>query len=87
MFPDAPTERGVKHIEELIDAKKNGFEAYVLFVVQMEGVDYLIPNDETHKAFGDALREAKSQGVTVLAIDCKVTPDSLTANKPVKVKL
>ena len=87
MFPDAPTERGVKHLEELIDAKKNGFDAYVLFVVQMQNIDYLIPNDETHRAFGDTLRKAEENGVKIIAVDCVVTPDSIKANKKIKVKL
>lgn len=87
MFPDAPTERGVKHLEELIDAKKNGFESYVLFVVQMQNIDYLIPNDETHKVFGDTLRKAEETGVSIIAVDCVVTPDSIKANKKIKVKL
>lgn len=87
MFPDAPTERGVKHLEELIDAKKNGFESYVLFVVQMQNIDYLIPNDETHRAFGDTLRKAEETGVKIIAVDCVVTPDSIKANKKIKVKL
>ena len=87
MFPDAPTERGVKHLEELIDAKKNGFDAYLLFVVQMQNIDYLIPNDETHKVFGDTLRKAEETGVSIIAVDCVVTPDSIEANNIVKVKL
>ncbi len=87
MFPDAPTERGVKHLEELIDAKKNGFDAYVLFVVQMQNIDYLIPNDEIHRAFGDTLRKAEETGVKIIAVDCVVTPDSIKANKKIKVKL
>ena len=58
-FPDAPTERGVKHITELIECLKDGYEAYILFVIQMKEISYMTPNDATHKAFGDALREAE----------------------------
>ena len=86
-FPDAPTERGVKHIEELIDCVKDGYEAYILFVIQMKGVKDFGPNDGTHKAFGDALRKAAAAGVRILAYDCIVSPDSLDIDKKVKVKL
>ena len=86
-FPDAPTERGVKHLKELIEAKKEGYDACVLFIIQMEGVKYFTPNDITHKAFGDALRNAREQGVKIIAIDCKVTPDTIIPNKEVEVCL
>ena len=86
MFPDAPTERGVKHLEELIKCKEQGYEAYVLFIVQMKGITRLIPNDETHKAFGDALRKAQKSGVKILAVEYIVTPDSIQADAPVPVK-
>ena len=86
-FPDAPTERGVKHINELITAVSDGYEGYILFVVQMKEIAYMTPNDVTHKAFGDALREAEKMGVKILAVDCIVTPDSIVCDKPVKVKL
>ncbi len=86
-FPDAPTERGVKHVKELVKAKENGYYAGIIFVVQMEGMKAFTPNDNRHKAFGDALRGAKEQGVEILAYECKVTPDSLTATKPVSIKL
>lgn len=86
-FPDAPTERGVKHINELIKAKNSGYNAYILFVVQMSGMKYLIPNDETHKAFGDALRLADSCGVNVHAYECAVEPDSLDIIGEISVKL
>lgn len=71
-FPDAPTERGVKHIRELTELARKGHPASVLFVVQMKGITALRPNDETHKAFGDALREANAAGVRILAVDCIV---------------
>lgn len=86
-FPDAPTERGVKHINELISCTKEGYEAYILFVIQMKGITHFEPNDATHKAFGDALRKAHNNGVKVLAYDCIVTPESIKIDKEVKVKL
>ena len=87
MFPDAPTERGIKHIGELSFARSLGYEAYVLFIVQMKDISELRPNDETHKAFGDALRDAVANGVKVLAVDCKVEEDSIEADMPIKVNL
>ena len=86
-FPDAPTERGVKHINELVSAVADGYEGYILFVVQMKEISVMTPNDVTHKAFGDALRSAEKQGVKVLAVDCIVTPDSIICDKNIKVKL
>lgn len=87
LFPDAPTERGVKHLGELVECVKAGFDAYLLFVIQMKGVDEFRPNDEMHKAFGDALRNAKKKGVRILAVDCAVTPDSITIDKKIKIKV
>ena len=84
-FPDAPTERGVKHLEELILAKEQGYEAAVCFVVQMEGMRAFSPNDETHPAFGAALRKAAAAGVYVMAMECHVTPDSLRLTKEIPV--
>ena len=86
-FPDAPTERGVKHLKGLTQAAKDGFGAFVLFVIQMPDVKYLHPNDLTDPAFGAALREASVNGVTVLAMDCAVTEDSMEIRLPVLVKL
>lgn len=86
-FPDAPTERGVKHLEELIACRADGYEAYLCFVIQMTGVDYFAPNDRTHPAFGDALRRAAGAGVGLLAYDCRVTPDSLIMNDKVEIAL
>ena len=77
-FPDAPTERGIKHIEELIRAKSAGYEAALLFVIQMEEARFLLPNDATHPAFGEALRQAETAGVSILARNCRVTSDTLT---------
>ena len=86
-FPDAPTERGVKHIEELISLKEQGFGAAILFVIQMKGITEFRPNDATHKAFGDALRRAKEAGVKIFAYDCVVTPETMVIDLPVEVKL
>ena len=86
-FPDAPTQRGVKHLHGLTKLAKEGYGAYVLFVIQMEGVEYLHPNDLTDPAFGAALRQAADAGVTVLAMDCKVTTDSMTIHKAVEIRL
>ena len=86
-FPDAPTERGVKHIEELISLKEQGYETAILFVIQMKGITEFRPNDITHKAFGDALRRAYKAGVNILAYDCIITPDSMTVDSPIKVVL
>lgn len=81
MFPDAPTERGVKHISELISLKNEGYEAYIMFVIQIEDVTGFMPNDVTHKAFGDKLREAEKAGVKVLVMNCKVTENSIELYK------
>jgi sugar fermentation stimulation protein A len=87
MFPDAPTERGVRHIEELCRWAKEGNTAVALFVIQMRPVKYFTPNDRTHKAFGDALRRAEKSGVIVHAVDCLVTEDGIEAGTPVEVRL
>lgn len=87
MFPDAPTERGVKHIKELSECVKNGYEAYILFVIQMKGVRKFRPNDDTHREFGEALREAVENGVSVIAVDCVVTPDSLQIDASVNTDI
>ncbi len=87
MFPDAPTERGIKHLNELVTAKQQGYDVYVVFVVQMENVKYFTPNSKTHKAFADALKNAKDCGVNVLCYDCKVTENSLEINNNIEVKL
>ena len=84
LCPDAPTERGTKHLKEL--AAFPG-RAYVLFVIQMEDVKYFAPNEETDPAFAAALRAAHDAGVHILAYDCKVTPDSMALNGPVEMRL
>ena len=86
-FPDAPTERGTKHLRGLTAAAGEGFGAYVLFVIQMSDAKYIRPHDETDPEFGKALREASQSGVTVLAMDCAVTPESMEIRLPVLVKL
>ena len=86
-FPDAPTERGVRHIEELMGAGTDGYNVYIIFVIQMKGVTAMMPNDDTHKAFGDALRTAAAKGVHVMAYDCIVTEDGLDIDSPVPVIL
>lgn len=86
-FPDAPTERGVKHINELIRAREEGYGAYIIFVVQMEGMKDVSPNYETHPQFGEALAKATDAGVKILAYDCSVSPDSLELNKQIRFNL
>ena len=86
-FPDAPTQRGTKHIRELIQLSNAGFGAYILFVIQMSDVQYLHPNDATDPAFAAALRDAAKAGVQILAMDCAVTPDSMVIRNPVEVRL
>ena len=87
LFPDAPTKRGIKHLKGLIRAHEEGYEAYVLFVIQMKGIQGFTPNDITHPAFGETLRQAREAGVHVLAYDCLVNPDTMTVDSPVKVML
>ena len=86
-FPDAPTERGVKHLKGLTALARAGYGAYVLFVIQMADVKYLRPNDATDPAFAAALREAAESGVVILAMDCAVTEDTMAPRLPVLVKL
>lgn len=86
-FPDAPTQRGVKHIRELCRCIKDGYEAYIMFVIQMEEVKYFEPNAETHKEFAQALLEAEKEGVHILAYACHVRKDLINLTKPVRVYL
>ena len=86
-FPDAPSDRAVKHVGELIEAKHKGYRVFVLFVIQMEGVKYFTPNRQTHPEFAEALRRAARAGVEILAYDCRVTPDSMIIHQPVTVFL
>lgn len=87
LFPDAPSERAVKHVQELMEARKKGFRAAVLFVIQMKGVEYFIPNADTHPAFAKALAEAKETGVELYAYDCIVTENGMELDTPVPVYL
>lgn len=86
-FPDAPTERGIKHLEELVKATQEGYECWVCFVIQMSDVKHLEPNDTTHPQFGDALRRAAQAGVHVLALECRVERDRLTISGTIPVQL
>ncbi len=86
-FPDAPTQRGVKHIHELVKCIKDGYEAYLMFVVQMEDVSYFEPNYKTHPEFAKALKTAEKEGVHILAYDCIVRKDLINLAKPVRVYL
>lgn len=87
LFPDAPTERGIKHLEELIACRQEGYEAAVCFVIQMAGMSSFAPNERTHPAFGEALRRARDAGVEVLAYGCRVWSDRLELDAPVPVFL
>lgn len=86
-FPDAPTERGVKHLHELMHAVEQGHRATAFFIIQMADVTDFAPNDVTHPAFGAALRQARAAGVNIAAWCCRVTPDSLTIDRPVEIIL
>lgn len=86
-FPDAPTERGAKHLRELIKAKKEGYEAAVLFVIQMKGVEEFRPNEERDRNFSEALREAAAAGVKILAYDCKVEVGKVKIENKIPIKL
>ena len=87
LFPDAPTERGIKHVNELCCAVSEGFEAYLVFIIQMKDVLYFSPNWETHPAFGEGMINAAQQGVKIIALDCEVSADSITARDFVEVRL
>ncbi len=86
-FPDAPTLRGVKHINELIKCAQNGFEAYIIFIIQMKGVRLFTPNYETHAEFGEALKKAQENGVNIIALDCNVDENSIEADNFINVKI
>ncbi len=86
LFPDAPTERGVKHINELIECLREGYKAYVIFVIQMKDVEYFTPNSVTHKEFADALKVAHNKGVEILALDCVVEEGFIEIDKKVEVR-
>lgn len=88
LFPDAPTERGVKHIKELMACMADGYEAYLLFVVQMKGMKFIAPNYKMHRAFGETLHEAAEKGVRVISVECDILPDEIRASGflPVKIR-
>lgn len=86
-FPDAPTERGTKHLLELINAKKQGFRAVALFVIQMKGCRYFEPNGDTDPVFASQLKKAAKAGVEIIAVDCSVTPSSMIIDKNTEVRL
>lgn len=87
LFPDAPSERALKHVEELIEAVGKGFEGYVIFVIQMKGPERFMPNREAQPEFADALQRAKEAGVHILAYDCSVGADEIELCEPVEVEL
>ena len=87
LFPDAPTERGIRHITELCQSIRKGYEAYMVFIIQMKDVLYFTPNIKTHKAFGAALINAEKQGVKIIALDCEVKKTSIEARDFVDVRL
>lgn len=86
-FPDAPTQRGLKHVEELIHCIQDGYEAYLLFVIQMKGLTCFEPNWNTHPEFGEALIDAQNAGVKLLAYDCFVTENLMEIRDPVPINL
>ena len=87
MFPDAPTQRGLKHLHELGQCVREGYKAILLFIIQMKGVKYFTPNYRTHRAFGEKLKQVREQGVRLLAVDCAVTESELIAGDPVEIVL
>ena len=87
LFPDAPTERGVKHINELCRCAEEGYKAYIFFIIQMDNVKYFTPNRRTHAAFADALKNAQQKGVNIVALDCHGTENSITAKDCVEIRL
>ena len=87
LFPDAPTERGVKHLRGLTECVQDDYEAYAVFIVQMKGVKYFTPNRATHPEFADALKTAFDAGVNIIALDCTVTPDEISISDKVQIML
>ena len=86
-FPDAPTQRGVKHVEELIRCQEDGYEAYLLFVIQMKGIREFEPNWSTHPQFGEVLQKAQNAGVHLLAYECLIREDYIEIQDPVPIRL
>lgn len=87
LFPDAPTERGVKHVNELCDCVKDGYEAYAVFVIAADAGMYFTPNEERHKEFAEALKRAKKSGVKIIAVNCTVDKDGIKVKDNIKVKV
>ncbi len=87
LFPDAPTDRGIKHIKELIKAKKQGYRTYILFVIQMKGVELFTPNKATHSEFAKVLQEAENEGVEIFATDCIVSSDEIIPDKNIAIRI
>lgn len=87
LFPDAPTERGLKHVKELEQVIEEGMRAYIIFVIQMKDVKYFSPNYEAQEAFGEALKDAEKKGVEIYAYDCRVSEDEIVLNRQVEVRL
>jgi len=87
MFPDAPTQRGIKHLTELAACVKDGYNAFVVFVIQMKGVSQFMPNNTIHAAFGETLAKAVEMGVVVKAFDCIISPESMVIDAPITIKL
>jgi sugar fermentation stimulation protein A len=87
MFPDAPTERGIKHLNELAACIDDGYDAYVIFIIQMKGVTHFTPNYKIHEAFGKTLGKVMCRGVNAMAFDCKVTAETMTIDKQIPIKL
>ncbi len=87
LFPDAPTSRGIKHLNELILSKNEGYDAYIVFIIQMENINYFTPNYETHKEFGETLKKCKESGVNIIALDSIVKPDEIYINSNVEIKI
>ena len=87
LFPDAPTERGVKHLNELIDCRRHGYEAALFILVQMSDISYFTPNYATHREFGEAMKKAHNSGVRLMCYDSTVTPESLDVRSPVEIRL
>lgn len=86
-FPDAPTERGAKHVSELIECMKDGYEAYIIFVIQMKDILYFTPNEDHDPVFASALRKAESEGVNIIAVDCRISESEMVIRDRVEVKL
>ena len=87
MFPDAPTQRGEKHVLELAEAVSKGNMAYIIFIIQMKGTEKFMPNDDMHPSFGESLRYAEKRGVRIMAYDCRISAGTIDLSGPVKVIL